>query len=181
MRFIIGVIIAIGLIVMVLILLLRGPSTPPTNYDLMRYANTGTAMRLTIDGPITAEQTHREIQITVDNSLSSIAVIQGYQGRILRQRSYASNVTAYSVFLRALQLAGFNRGKNAPSLRDERGYCPLGERYIMEIVNGSQVSQHYWATSCGGQGNYQGHLNTVISLFTGQIPDYSALTVDLGF
>ncbi len=46
---------------------------------------------------------------------------------------------AYGAFLQSLAHAGFDKGDKDPALKDERGYCPLGNRYIYEIVENKRV------------------------------------------
>ncbi len=183
MKYIVGFLITIGLIILVIVLIVRGsgPSGPPkTPIDLTKYSKTDTTMQLTIDGAINAEQTHRAVRITVGKAQASAAVIQGYQGTIGSQKAYSNNPAAYVNFLRALQIAGFTKGSNDAAVRDERGFCPNGSRFILEIVSGDQNLQHYWTTSCGGQGNFKGNINTVRSLFQNQIPDYGTLASGTG-
>lgn len=172
------------LIVLVFVLVLNGlhggsksPKLAPT--VLSDYANTSTAMRLTIDGPINANQNHREVRVTVSRDQNLIEVIQGYQGSVITQQSYANNEPAYEDFLKALQTLGYTRGDNTPALADERGMCPTGERFIYEIDSGATSPQRYWGSSCGN-GTFKGSGQAVRNLFRAQIPDYNAITASTG-
>ncbi|MGH7237397.1 MAG: hypothetical protein ACREGF_02580, partial [Candidatus Saccharimonadales bacterium] len=98
----------------------------------------------------------------------------------VQTKTYPNNSSAYGVFLRALDLAGFTNGKTDPGLADYRGYCPAGTIYIYQIINGNDNrTQQYWGTSCGGQGTFQGSATSVNYLFEQQIPDYAAVTANL--
>ncbi|HUS25801.1 MAG TPA: hypothetical protein VMY99_00440 [Nevskiaceae bacterium] len=178
MRYFLGFLAAIGLIVLVFILILRGFSgnsnSPKRVAPLSDYATTNTVVQLTIDGPVVAEDLHRGVRITVGGSENRLEIYQGYQNNVIQSKTYANNEQAYGVFLRALQLASFNKG-NAEGPADERGVCATGSRYIYEIIDGNTDVQRYWSTSCGGQGNFQGSPAPIRNLFSKQIPDYGPI------
>lgn len=177
MRYFTGFLIAIGLIVLLFVVILRsggGPKQKQINLD--SYASTGAVAQLTIDGPITADQTHQAVQIAVNANQTTFQVLQGYEGQVQTTKTFEANQASFSVFLHALNLAGFSQGNNASSVSDDRGYCPGGDRYIFELQqNGSDVFR-YWATACGGQGSSKAQVSTVLSLFQAQVPDYDDLT-----
>jgi len=179
MRYFIGFLIFIGLIVLVFVLFIGGSSTPKTvPTSLPSYAASPTVVRMTIDGPVNADLTHRSVQVTVGRDEANIDVIQGYQGNVLSHGSFASNQDAYTVFLHALDLAGFTKTRITKNT-DDRGVCPLGDRYIFEVINGASDLQRTWATTCGGQGTFGGNLTTILTLFERQIPDYANRTVNV--
>ena len=180
MRYFAGFLVAIGLLVVVFILVLRGfthhgPKTP--QITLSDYATTDAVMQLTIDGPLTADQQHQGLRITIGQNNNTIQTYQGYQNDITSTKTYPNNEAAYDDFLHALQLYGFTKGNPDPSKTDERGYCPSGDRYIYEALNGSGTDiLRWWGTSCGGQGNFGGVGPQVRELFIKQIPDYGTIT-----
>ena len=180
MRYFIGFLITIGLIVLIFVLLLSGGhsgvTTPPL--QLVTYANSNADAQLVIDGPISGEQTHREIQIDVNQTAATFTLYQGYQKTIISTQTFANNTGGFGVFLQGLQRANFTKGNDDKSLSDERGYCPTGERYIMTLSNNGHNVVRYWATTCG-QGTFKGTLQNVLFLFRQQIPDYGTLTNDL--
>lgn len=183
-RYIVGFLLAVGLIVVVIVLIVRGlvssPQSPSTQGpDLNSFVNTATTVRFIIDTPVAAADTHRDIIITVGNDDANIEVTKGYDGQVVRQQSYPMNSVSYAVFLRSLSINGFAEGDNTAANRDERGHCALGDRYIYSIIdaNGNEI-QHYWYTSCGN-GTFKGTPNTIRSLFRRQIPDYDKLTSDV--
>jgi len=132
-----------------------------------------------IDGPITAEQTHREVKIDISQNQAILTVYQGYEQTVLRSQSYANNQSAFAVFLHALNVNGFTKGNPDPSMRDERGYCAAGDRYIFSLTNDGKDIQRYWTTSCNTGGTYNGNRPETIDLFQKQIPDYSKLTTNV--
>lgn len=187
MKYFFGFAAVILLVLITFILIWRGltggggeeQNVPPPLSD---YTFTTTAMRLTIDGEVNAQQEHRAIRIIVSRSESRLEVLNGYDRVLVDSKSYASNQEAYGVFLRSLDRMGYTMGDDDPDLRDERGFCPTGRRYIYEIVDGTDVIQKFWSTSCDrDEGTFQGSASLILDLFKEQIPDYRQLTrkVDL--
>lgn len=184
MRYFIGFLVTIGLLITLILLLLGGGGNkgkPNTVKSLASYASTDASVRLTIDGKINADQTHQAVQITVNNSDVTYEQIQGYQGNVVNSKDYANNENAYSNFLYALGRAGFTRGDNSKALANEKGYCPLGQRYIFELIDNGQDIERYWATSCGNPKTYKGDIGVTLSLFQLQVPDYPDLTQNVSF
>lgn len=183
MRYLIGLLIGIGLIVLLFVVIFHhGSSTtaPSTTKPLIDYANTNTVVQYTDDFPVVANQTHRETVTTVGADQVTFSVLSGYQNETIRTQSYNNNAEAYANFLRSMQLAGFTKTNNDPKLKDERGYCPEGHRYIYEIKDGNNTIQHLWSTSCGNIGNFKGLTGTINDLFIKQVPDYNNLTQNVG-
>jgi hypothetical protein len=178
MRFIIGTLIAIGLIIFVFVLIFRGgdSASQAPAHKMIDYANTSTYVQFTQVGPVSAEQTHREVRITVSNQEASIEVFNGYQDTLVSSKTYANNSAAYADFLRALDLAGYTKGDTSKALADERGFCEAGSRYVMAIKDGGRDTQRFWSTSCGGTASFKGKTTIVRNLFQRQIPDYGQVT-----
>jgi hypothetical protein len=132
---------------------------------------------MTIDGPVNANQTHYELHMTVGADLSQLNLDQGYQGTVIKSDTYANNPSSYAEFLRALDIAGFSKGNtNQSADNDPRGVCATGDRNIYQIINnnGNDI-ENFWATTCGGQGTFEGQQQVVISLFIAQMPDFNSV------
>lgn len=177
MRYFLGFLAAIGLIVLVIILIVRGLSggdeaaAPKT--ALTDYSDTATTVRLTIDGPLTANEKHYAVRVTVGRDGNELEVIQGYEGDVVLSQNYENNEAAYTNFLKALQLQGFTKGAAESPIADERGRCPMNKRYIYEIVSpGGATTQRFWSSDCK-IGTFAGNGATIRSLFKKQIPDYN--------
>jgi hypothetical protein len=181
-RYFVGFLLAVGLIVVVVVLIIRGLLTPhkaPTALDLPSYAETDTKVQLTIDTPVTDPDHHNDVVMTIGNTASSLMVTKGYDGDTVRIKTYPMTTSAYEVFLRALNYNGFTKGSNDPSLKDERGHCATGQRYIYQIIDGSGSDlQRYWHSSCG-QGTFGGNVDIIRHLFMTQFPDFSTQTNDI--
>lgn len=145
---------------------------------LADYAGTNAEVSVTVVGPIIGDAEHRRIRITVSRDIRTLDVIQGYQGRVIRTKSYFNDQAAYDVFLRALQGLGFSSSK-VPKIEDEYKACPLGVHYEYELRNTGSEEEDFklWSVSCGVEiGNFAGGPGpTIRTLFQKQIPDYEAL------
>ena len=185
MRLVLSILIGIGLIVIVLILIFRAfaslgttnrPDVDDTRANLVSQADNDSTMRLTTQGRINSDQEHRQIVISVSRSQVQMQVMGGYQNNVIDTATFANNEAAYANFLRALDLAGFTNGNDDEALRDERGYCPRGQRFIYE-ANGDNLDTRFWSTSCSStRRTSQANTSTVIDLFRAQVPDYSKRT-----
>ncbi|MEK7594173.1 MAG: hypothetical protein AAB436_00860 [Patescibacteria group bacterium] len=155
------------------------PKTVVTKKTLVSFADTDAEVSLGIDGPINANSLHEQVRIEVNNNDATLNIIRGYDGDVVKTRSFANTENAYSAFLSALSTAGFTRGDKDEKLKSEAGACPLGMRYTFQFKDGTgKVLSRYWSTSCGGTKTYLGNTNLTITLFQAQIPDYSELVSD---
>lgn len=184
-RYIAGFLIAVGLIVVVIVLIIHSlvgspsPSNPSVPANLTNYVGTSTSVQFTIDSPVVSTDKHHDIIINVSNYQATLTVTQGYDNQLVRTQSYPMTSSSYAIFLRALNYNGFTQGDNDPTLKDERGRCALGDRYIYQIIDSSDNDvQRYWYTSCGN-GTFNGSVSAIRSLFIAQIPDYDKLTQDV--
>jgi len=180
MRYIIGLLIGIGLIVLTFILIFKafsGPGAPKTQtIDLNSYATTDAVVRVTFNGPVTYNSSHQSIRITVGADQVLYEQIQGYQGTLVKSQTYPNNRDAYAVFLRALNFQGFTKGDPSKP-KDERGYCPLGRTYVYEGLTGGDNIFRWWNDSCtANEGNFLGQGGTIRQLFTRQVPDYNTIS-----
>lgn len=186
MKYFLGFLASIVLIVLVFILVLRGFSHHGSKVKeqvvLSQYTNSSMQLQYTVDGPIVAEQDHVGYRITVDRSQVRIDTYKGYQNTITQSKTYENNQQSFDEFVSALDLAGFANGDVNAKTTDEKGQCATGDRFIYEVIgNGSAPSERFWSTSCK-QGNFKGNAVNVRQLFQKQIPgtDYGQLTGPLG-
>lgn len=180
MRYFIGFLVMIGLIILLVVLLVGGNGKPKNApKSLVSYANTSAQVRMTIDGPVNAVSEHEQVRITVDKNNVTYEQLKGYDGDVVNSQIFANTESAYDVFLHALQHAGYTHGDNNPDLKDERGYCPLNDRYIYEIIQDGNTIQRYWTSNCGSPKTYLGNRNLTNTLFERQVPGYTSLTSGL--
>jgi hypothetical protein len=179
MRYFIGFLVTVGLVIILVILLFNGggkSKVPHTTKTLTDYATTDSNVSMTIAGPINAVSVHREQRVTVDRNNVTFEQMTGYDGQVVDTQVFANTDSAYDAFLHALQHAGFTRGNNSKALQDDVGFCSTGERYIFELNDDGKRLQRYWSSSCGSPKTYQGSLNLTLTLFQAQVPNYSTLS-----
>lgn len=184
----IGIVGFILLMIIVIIMLISGGDdkkkpapTGPTVMSLPNYAKTGATVSYTLDGNVNGDELHRQVRITVGREERVIQIVQGYNGQVIDSRVYSNNEEAYEVFLKSINNYGFLKkyATKTPLPADERGICPLGNRYIFELEQGNDSLSRLWATSCGVKvGTFGGATSSLQSLFRAQIPskDYSDIT-----
>lgn len=187
MRYIIEALISVGLIIVIIVLIFSGGNgkkpASPKPIGLTSLVGSGASVQIVTEGQISADKTHREISITINQGASKVDIIQGYQNHVISSHRIPNNKAAYDTFLRALELAGFSQS-NTSGNQDERGHCPLGHRYLYKVIDASgKVSQRLWGDNCSSSdGSFKGNGDLIQNLFQLQIPKYNDYTndVDLG-
>jgi hypothetical protein len=150
--------------------------TGPVLKPLPSYATTGSDVSLTIDGQINGDDQHRAIKITVNQNQRVLQIIQGYSGNVIDSHSFSNSQDAYSAFLNALNTTGYLI-KIPNSSDNYASRCPLSNRYIMRLDQGSNNLSTLWTTDCGAKtGSFGGDFGTVEALFQDQITNYQELT-----
>lgn len=177
MKYFLGFLVAIGLIILVVILIIRaigggGGETEAPKAVLSDHANTATVVRLSIDDRVEANESHHSVRITIGRDQRSVEVIRGYEEEVIVSQDFDNNLESYTVFLRALQFQGYTNGDTDKNKADERGLCPTNKRYIYEIINpGGNTEQRFWNSECK-VGTFKGNGSVIRNLFRAQIPDY---------
>jgi hypothetical protein len=178
MRYFLGFLITIGLLILVVVMLLRGGQNNRQiiTRSLTKYSQTDSQVSFVREGPVNAASLHRQIKITVDRRHVVYQEIHGYDGRVANTKTFTNTPNSYNAFLSGLERAGFTRGNIDPALANVIGRCPLGQRYIFGLDQDDKQIQRFWATSCGGQRTYLGNLNGTINLFQNQVPNFSVVS-----
>lgn len=180
MKYFIGYLITIGLLILLIIFLMRGgggdqPAVETTK-TLASYASTDAEVSFLNEGPINAASEHEQILITVDQDYVTYQQIIGYDGHVTATKRFNNTQNAYRAFLSALGHAGFTKGDKDESIQNEEGRCPTGHRYIFEMNEGTEQIQRTWATNCAGVKTFLGSVDLTITLFQAQVPNYSTLS-----
>ncbi len=191
MKYFIGFLITVGLIVLMFFLIIRGFSgnkttttTTKSTAKAVNYANTNTEVTMNVRGRIIADQEHLSYKITVGRSAVQLNTYRGYDGQVIESRTYTNTQESYAEFLRAIDFAGYMNGaSNAPAdTKDDRGVCANGRVYAFEVVSGSSVNQRFWASNCRNiRGTFRGDATEVKRLFDRQVPskDFNTLVSSL--
>jgi len=140
--------------------------------DIADYANTSATAVYTVVGQINAEELHRGIRISVNRNLRTVEVLSGYNNTVINSKGFPNTQAAYDEFLYALRGAGFTRTQETKT-KEEKGTCPLGQRYIYQLQEFGDDVQRLWSTSCiRSDGPFGGSATLVKQLFQKQILDY---------
>lgn len=139
------------------------------------YQNDDASVQYTIQGPITASETHRQIRITISPNSRQIDIIAGYEGNIIDRKVYDNNTDAYTEFLDALRRANFTKERRLDRNINSAAICPLGNRSYYQIIENNQDVMNLWSASCI-PGSFAGNVQLTRQLFQLQIPDYNVIT-----
>jgi len=184
LRYFFGFMVTVLLLIVLIFLLFHhgggNKTVPSTSVPLYDYSNNDSEVRMTIDGPTNANEIHQQVQVTVNQNVVTYDQIQGYEGTVVFQEQFDNNENAFNAFLRSLTIAGYTDGTSSSSLSNEQGHCPLGDRYIFELIQNGNDLERYWTTNCPNVNHsYYGELLLTMQLFEAQVPSYSTLTQNL--
>jgi hypothetical protein len=170
----------IGIILIMTLIFGHGSKNSPKkaqsntqSVNLNDYADINSKVVLTDDGRINGDDIHRSVRFTITPAERTIELVQGYEGNVIKTERFPNNSKAYDNFMRALARSGY--GQVRPGVAtDERGLCPMGQRYIYEVYDedNTRVSRT-WGTSCA-KGTSVASSGSVLILFQAQFADYPA-------
>lgn len=184
-RFFLGVGLAVILLVVLIVIIFSHSSSnnapqAAVPKPLAAYATDPSAqVAMLIDGPVNAPSEHNQVQVIVSNSTTTINVFSGYDNLLKSSDNFPMSVSAFHVFLRSLEYAGYNYGSTSSNLSQASGFCPTGDRYIFSFNADNLQLERFWTTSCGGPHTFNGNSSLVLELFENQVPNYADLTSNL--
>lgn len=145
--------------------------------NLKDFNRPSTAVRYEEIDSVEANEDHYLTRIEVGYNYRYIRVTRGYDGATVGEKNYSNNPTAYKDFMYALHNANFaGLNKDFTGKDDYAGICPYGKRYTYSVIDGANVVQSTWNTSCEKIAGTSSAVNaTVFLLFRKQIPDYSRI------
>ena len=143
----------------------------------------GNSVRMTVRGPIVADEDFRSYRVAVDASGRNLSTYSGYVSQVIDSKQLGNNVKAYEQFVYALDKANFMKGTAATGEADDtRGICASGRVYEFEVVQGGMVTKRLWTSTCrGSSGSFKGSSDQIEKLFLGQIPDNKTLLKTIDF
>lgn len=182
MKYFLGALGGLLVIILLVVLIVGGGDNNNVPADevkrLTDYAPESSETMYTIGGPISAEETHRQVRITVTNAQRTIEVIDGYNGNVLRTETYPNTTASYEAFLAAIEQVGFSKTRRSDM--SFTSVCPTGRRYSYALNNGDEKVVDTWSATCE-RGTFGGKTNATERLFQAQIPDYQEVTRDVRF
>lgn len=130
------------------------------------------AVRMTIRGPITADEKFRSYQITVSPSSRVMTTYAGYLDQQIDTVQLDNNTRAYEEFVFALNRAGMMDGTPLEGEKnDRRGLCPTGKILEFETLQNSQPVEMLWTSTCGNaKGSFKANSSQVSDMFLAQVP-----------
>jgi len=155
------------------------PANAPadTSRDALLNTAQGHSVRMTVRGPIVADENFRTHRITIDASTRSLTMYSGYLAQPLQTSQLGNSVKSYDEFVHALEKANLAKGAALTGDKDDtRGICATGKVYEFEIVQNDQPVKRLWTSTCKGSvGSLKASVSQLESLFNGQIPDSQKL------
>jgi len=155
------------------------PSTTPVNVGKQALTNTlaDRSVRMTVRGPLVATENFRSYTITVSPDTRNMTTLKGYDSQQIDNKQMTNTLQAYEQFVYALDRAKLMDGTPLTGdANDMRGICASGTIYEFDVLQGSNVIQGLWTSTCtGSKGSLKASLSQITSLFRAQIPDFSQL------
>lgn len=132
------------------------------------------SVRMTVRGPIVADENFRSYQVIVDSSSRTLSTYSGYLEQTIDSKQYPNNVKAYEEFVYALDKADMMKGEEQKdeTKNDTRGVCATGKVYEFEVLQTNSTVKRLWTSTCkGSAGTFKASISQVEGLFQKQIPD----------
>jgi hypothetical protein len=139
------------------------------------------SVRMTVRGPIVADENFRSYQVTVDPNNRALVTYSGYLNQMIDSKQYTNNQKAYEEFVYSLDKANMMKGEELKDDKnDTRGICATGSVYEFEVMTDNSTVKRLWTSTCkGSSGSFKASVSQVQSLFLKQIPDSTKLLKDI--
>ncbi len=154
------------------------PNAPvDTSRDALLNTSVTHSVRMTVRGPIVADENFRTHQIAIDSSSRVLTTYSGYLEQPLQTSQLSNSTKSYDEFVHALEKANLAKGVALTGDKDDtRGICATGKVYEFEIVQNGKAVKRLWTSTCkGSPGSLKASVSQLESLFTSQIPDSKKL------
>lgn len=156
---------------------------PDTSRDALLSTDISKSVRMTVRGPLVADENFRSYQVAVNPSGRSLTTYRGYLAQPIDSRQLSNNGRAYDEFIHALDKANMIKGETLTGDKDDtRGVCASGRVYEFEVLDGNTTVKRLWTSTCkGSPGSLKASSKQLETLFLEQIPNYRPLlqAVDL--
>lgn len=142
----------------------------------------GRAVRLTVRGPIVANENFRSYSIIISPSSRDMTTYEGYLDKEINQKKLDNNVKAYTELIYALDKRKMMNGTQLTEQQNDlRGICASGKVYKFETLKDSSVVKSLWTSDCSGsKGSAQANVNEILDMFLKQIPDGKKMAAGIG-
>ena len=142
----------------------------------------GRAVRLTVRGPIVANENFRSYSVIVSPSSRQITTYEGYLDKEISQKKLDNNVKAYTELVYALDKRKMMDGTQLTEQQNDlRGICASGKVYKFETLSYNSVVKSLWTSDCSGsKGSAQANVNEILDMFLKQIPEGKKMVAGIG-
>lgn len=134
---------------------------------------TESSVSMEIRKELVADESMSSFSIVITPNSRIVTSMIGYEKRILAQKVYTNNKSAYEQFVYALNRADLLNNRNLnDEENDTRGVCPAGELTVFNIAKSQSIIKKIWTTSCkDSKGNLKSSVSKITDLFLTQIPE----------
>ena len=142
----------------------------------------GSAVRLTVRGPIVANENFRSYSVIISPSSRDMTTYEGYLDKEINQKKLDNNVKAYTELIYALDKRKMMNGTQLTEQQNDlRGICASGKVYKFETLKDNSVVKSLWTSDCSGsKGSAQANVNEILDMFLKQIPDGKKMAAGIG-
>ena len=123
----------------------------------------GSAVRLTVRGPIVANENFRSYSVVISPSSRDMTTYEGYLDKEINQKKLDNNVKAYAELVYALDKRKMMNGTQLTEQQNDlRGICASGKVYKFETLKDNSVVKSLWTSDCSGsKGSAQANVNEI--------------------
>ena len=149
--------------------------------DALLSTSVDRSVRMTVRGPIVADEAFRSYQITVTPTKRQLVTYSGYLDSPLETKQYSNNSKAYEQFVHALDKANMMNGEEFEGEKDDTlGICATGNVFEFEVLRADSSVKRLWTSTCrGSSGSFKASVDQVENLFVQQVPDAREVLKDL--
>lgn len=140
------------------------------------------AVRLTVRGPIVAQEKFRSYQIEITPDIRRMSTYEGYLEKQIDEKKLDNNSRAYEELVYALEKRKMMEGRQlSEEQNDLRGICANGKAYKFETLYHGNPVKTLWTSDCGGsKGSATANANDILLMFLNQIPDGKKIAAGVG-
>lgn len=159
---------------------------PPTQADPGKEAllssDLSRSVRVTVRGPIVADEKFRSYQITVAPNTRTMTTHEGYLEKQLEAKTFDNNTKAYEELVYALDKRKMMDGRPLPDDKNDlRGICATGKVYKFETLMNGEPVKTLWTSDCGGsKGSAAASVHEILDMFLKQIPEGKKMAASVG-
>lgn len=131
------------------------------------------SVRLTVRGPIVADESFRSYQIVVGPTSRTMTTFEGYLEKPIETKKLENNKKGYEEFVFALDKRKMMDGRQLSNEQNDlRGVCASGKIYEFETLMNGQPIKKLWTSDCdGAKGSALAKVEEIVDMFLNQIPD----------